>query len=448
MKRADLGRVEPAWTMTVDAEARLERSPRRCAVWPTAASAPAGPARRTAPARPPGPGRRRLPRRGRRAGAAARPGLDGAGGAVTRRPGPPRAGPARRGAAPDLDDRRRRRGAQPAVLLPGPSCWSACGRRAARRPVRRPGAAGSRERDRLRGGPPRRHRLGPHLVRRRGGITAAACQRTRGDRSRVERLPVYLADSDHALTPEAALERLRTVEAVGFEGLLAEHRAAWAARWADAEVIIQGDPDAERAVRFALFHLLASAAAGGAAAVGARGLTGPVYAGHVLWDADVFVLPVLAAVYPPAARAMLEYRIRRLPAARRLAATRGRAGARFAWESAADGNEVTPSGPPTGRVAGSGSAPGSWRTTSSPPSLGPPAAMQTGQATTASSTARAGPCCSTRPAVVEGVPGPQPGGGRCPPGAPQRLAVRPDPGGRRRRAGRPDRARLAPAARP
>jgi trehalose/maltose hydrolase-like predicted phosphorylase len=67
-----------------------------------------------------------------------------------------------------------------------------------------------------------------------------------------------------------------------------------------------------------------------------------VYAGHVFWDADVFVLPTLAAVHPAAARAMVEYRIRRLEPARRLAAERGLAGARFAWESAADGSEVTP----------------------------------------------------------------------------------------------------------
>ena len=38
-------------------------------------------------------------------------------------------------------------------------------------------------------------------------------------------------------------------------------------------------------------------------------LTGPVYAGHVFWDAEVFVLAVLAAVHPAAARAMVEYRI-------------------------------------------------------------------------------------------------------------------------------------------
>ncbi|HET9557425.1 MAG TPA: glycosyl hydrolase family 65 protein, partial [Actinomycetota bacterium] len=177
-----------------------------------------------------------------------------------------------------------------------------------------------------------------------GGITAAACQGTLdGDRSRlVERLAVYLADPDRAPAPMAAVERLATVEAVGFDRLLAEHRAAWAARWADAEAAIDGDPDTQLAVRFALFHLLASAAGDGEAAVGARGLTGPVYAGHVFWDADVFVLPALAAIHPAAARAMVEYRIRRLGPARRLAADRGLAGARFAWESAADGTEVTP----------------------------------------------------------------------------------------------------------
>jgi trehalose/maltose hydrolase-like predicted phosphorylase len=106
-----------------------------------------------------------------------------------------------------------------------------------------------------------------------GGITAAAGQRTTADgRSRlVERLAVYLADPDRAPAPEAAVERLRAVEAVGFDRLLSEHRAAWAARWAGAEVAIEGDPDAQLAVRFALFHLLASAADNGEAAVGARG---------------------------------------------------------------------------------------------------------------------------------------------------------------------------------
>jgi trehalose/maltose hydrolase-like predicted phosphorylase len=44
-----------------------------------------------------------------------------------------------------------------------------------------------------------------------------------------------------------------------------------------------------------VFHLLAVAADAGESAVGARGLTGPAYGGHVFWDADVFVLPALMA---------------------------------------------------------------------------------------------------------------------------------------------------------
>jgi trehalose/maltose hydrolase-like predicted phosphorylase len=177
------------------------------------------------------------------------------------------------------------------------------------------------------------------------GIVAAAWQREAGGAARVvERIAAYVADPSAHPDPGEALERLRDARADGFDRLLAEHRAAWAARWADAAVTVEGDPPTELALRLAAFHLLSSAAGGDGHehAFGARGLSGPVYRGHVFWDADVFVLPVLAALDPAAARAMIEYRIRRLPAARRLAARRGRAGARFPWESAADGDEVTP----------------------------------------------------------------------------------------------------------
>ncbi len=54
------------------------------------------------------------------------------------------------------------------------------------------------------------------------------------------------------------------------------------------------------------------------------------------------MLPFLAATNPPAARAMLEYRYNRLPAALGAAQAEGRRGARFPWESAASGFDVTP----------------------------------------------------------------------------------------------------------
>ena len=172
-------------------------------------------------------------------------------------------------------------------------------------------------------------------VKRESGITLALSD-TRGDHQ-LERLAAYGLDA------RSARRGLRAAQEAGFETLFAEHREAWARRWETADVVIEGDPELQRAVRFALFHLMASVADEGEAAVGARGLSGPAYRGHVFWDSDVFVLPFLAATHPPAARAMLEYRVRRLDAARAAAARDDYAGARFPWESGRDGRDVTPS---------------------------------------------------------------------------------------------------------
>ncbi len=179
-----------------------------------------------------------------------------------------------------------------------------------------------------------------------GGVVAAASTRVLEDGPgvRADRIAAFAAHPDVVPSLAATHACLREAEDVGFDRLLAEHRACWASRWEDADVGIGGDPDLQRAVRFALFHLMASVADTGEAAVGARGLTGPAYRGHVFWDSDVFVLPFLAATHPRGARAMLEYRLRRLPAARAAARARGARGARFPWESAARGTDVTPLG--------------------------------------------------------------------------------------------------------
>jgi trehalose/maltose hydrolase-like predicted phosphorylase len=176
----------------------------------------------------------------------------------------------------------------------------------------------------------------------RGGVSVAQATRRRNGPDNVERLGAYVIGSDRFPSAEEASTALATADDAGFETLLANHRASWAGRWEDADIVVDGDADLTRATRFALFTLMASVRDHGEAAVGARGLTGPGYRGHVFWDADVFVLPFLAATHPPAARAMLEYRLRRLPAAQAAARKLKRAGARFPWESAATGEDVTP----------------------------------------------------------------------------------------------------------
>jgi trehalose/maltose hydrolase-like predicted phosphorylase len=184
-------------------------------------------------------------------------------------------------------------------------------------------------------------------------VVAAAQELFEADgRAVLDRLAVYAPEGRATGSADPARRRLAAAQAAGFERLLAEHRAAWGARWEDADVALVGDPELGRAVRFALFHLMSSVPDTGEAAMGARGLSGPAYRGHVFWDADVFVLPFLAATHPAAARAMLEYRLRRLPAARAAAAAAGYEGARFPWESANTGSDVTPRSArdPTGRA--------------------------------------------------------------------------------------------------
>lgn len=159
--------------------------------------------------------------------------------------------------------------------------------------------------------------------------------------STLERVVAY-ATTNGKNPARPARDRMRRARATGRERLLIDHRRAWAQRWEQADVRIEGDPDLQLAVRLALYHLMGSVADQGEAAVGARGLSGSGYRGHVFWDSDVFVLPFLAATHPTSARSMLEYRVRRLSAAQAAARAEGRHGARFAWESAAGGTDVTP----------------------------------------------------------------------------------------------------------
>lgn len=129
-----------------------------------------------------------------------------------------------------------------------------------------------------------------------------------------------------------------------FDGLLDDHARAWAERWRRADVEIDGAPGIERALRFALYHLIGTANPDDPrSSVGARGLSGEAYRGHVFWDTEIFLAPFYTHCYPEAARALLMYRHRTLAGARRKARALGYDGALYAWESADTGDETTPS---------------------------------------------------------------------------------------------------------
>jgi len=121
----------------------------------------------------------------------------------------------------------------------------------------------------------------------------------------------------------------------GWKGLLAEQRSYLDDFWDRAGVDVDGDPEIEQAVRFALFHVLQAGARAEGRAIPAKGLTGTGYDGHAFWDTDTFVLPVLTYTVPQAAADALRWRHSILPVARQRAATLGLEGAAFPWRTIA-----------------------------------------------------------------------------------------------------------------
>lgn len=148
-------------------------------------------------------------------------------------------------------------------------------------------------------------------------------------------------DGDNpARAAETLLEELRER---GVSGLIADHVAAWAARWDATDIEIPGDDELQRQLRFACYHLIgAHNPDDERSSIGARALTGERYRGHVFWDTEIFAWPPLLYTHPATARALLMYRYHTLAGARAKAATSGYKGAMFPWEAADTGAEVTP----------------------------------------------------------------------------------------------------------
>lgn len=126
---------------------------------------------------------------------------------------------------------------------------------------------------------------------------------------------------------------LTTAHLTGWDGLLAEQRAYLDDFWARANVEMEGDPEVQQAVRFALFHVLQAGARGEGRPIPAKGLTGPGYDGHAFWDTEIFVLPVLTLTIPHATADALRWRHLILDKAKERATQLGLRGAAFPWRT-------------------------------------------------------------------------------------------------------------------
>jgi kojibiose phosphorylase len=139
----------------------------------------------------------------------------------------------------------------------------------------------------------------------------------------------------------AAIEHVQAV--VDWPSAWSAHAQAWGQEWERTDVMIEGDEEAQLAIRFNLFQLLIAAPRhDDRVNIGAKTLSGFGYRGHAFWDTEIFMLPVFIYTAPHIAYNLLNYRYRNLPGARQKALSNGYEGAQFPWESADTGEEVTP----------------------------------------------------------------------------------------------------------
>lgn len=161
----------------------------------------------------------------------------------------------------------------------------------------------------------------------------------------LEKTAAVANSRDHALSTVADSVAKRVRRASDFRSLLTYHEEMWGLLWHRFAVSIgPGHQRQQMALNLHTFHVLQTAFGARQeldAGVGARGLHGEGYRGHLFWD-EMYVYPMLTLRRPELTRGILLYRFRRLGEARAMAREEGYEGAMYPWQGGSDGREETP----------------------------------------------------------------------------------------------------------
>ncbi|RZJ79697.1 MAG: glycoside hydrolase family 65 protein [Flavobacterium sp.] len=111
-----------------------------------------------------------------------------------------------------------------------------------------------------------------------------------------------------------AVKVLSSVVDKGFGKMLAQQADAWAVKWQNGDVVIEGDVAAQQAIRFNIFQLHQTYTGEDARLnIGPKGFTGEKYGGSTYWDTEAYCLPFYLATAPQqVAENLLVYRYKHL----------------------------------------------------------------------------------------------------------------------------------------
>ncbi|WNS46488.1 glycoside hydrolase family 65 protein [Paenibacillus sp. MMS20-IR301] len=117
---------------------------------------------------------------------------------------------------------------------------------------------------------------------------------------------------------DAARTALQGAQEAGFVALLTEQAAAWADKWKESDIIIEGDASAQQAIRFNIFQLNQTyTGEDDRLNIGPKGFTGEKYGGSTYWDTEAYCVPFyLSTADASIARNLLIYRYKHLEKAK------------------------------------------------------------------------------------------------------------------------------------
>ncbi|NLE74557.1 MAG: beta-phosphoglucomutase family hydrolase [Actinobacteria bacterium] len=156
-----------------------------------------------------------------------------------------------------------------------------------------------------------------------------------GDPVRIVKYLAYHHDGKEPIQ-ELMFRAKQTLERATAEGIRAvreEQRRFLDGFWERSDVIVEGSPLLQQAVRFNLFELAQASARVEGYGIPAKGLTGRGYEGHYFWDAEIYTLPFLIHTAPAVAKNLLRHRYRMLDKARERAREVNERGAMFPWRT-------------------------------------------------------------------------------------------------------------------
>jgi len=134
----------------------------------------------------------------------------------------------------------------------------------------------------------------------------------------------------------------------GIDQVISGHNRLWDELW-QGDIRIDGDLEAQQVIRCALYNLYSYCRQGTSLSISPMGLSSQGYNGHIFWDSEIWMYPPMLFMNQGIAESMINYRCKRLDAAKTRASVCGYKGAMFPWESDDFGQESTPTFATTGQ---------------------------------------------------------------------------------------------------